>query len=113
MTDTQALIERLNCLYVWPQSIADTHADILTPRQIEKLYEVGNVSEQAVAALTEAEAKLAMAREAIELCLGELDAPEPNCSCHISPPCRDCTDYAGTREAINAARACLAELGEG
>jgi hypothetical protein len=25
-------------------------------------------------------------------------APEPNCSCHISPPCGDCVDYARVRE---------------
>ena len=26
--------------------------------------------------------------------------PEQNCSCHISAPCSDCTEYAGLREAI-------------
>ncbi len=33
--------------------------------------------------------------------MGELHVPEPNCSCHISPPCRDCLDYASIRE-VNA-----------
>lgn len=41
------LIERLNALYVWPQSVADNHADILTPRQIKHLYEVGTVATEA------------------------------------------------------------------
>lgn len=27
-----------------------------------------------------------------------LYAPESNCSCHISPPCRDCVDYSEVRE---------------
>jgi hypothetical protein len=32
----------------------------------------------------------------------ELDekTPSPNCSCHISPPCWDCTNHAGAREAM-------------
>jgi len=55
------LPERLECLYVWPQSIADNHADILTPRQIEKLYEVGNVAERAAAEIRALRAKLAEA----------------------------------------------------
>lgn len=55
------LVERLRALYVWPQSIADHYADTLTPRQIEKLYEVGNVAEQAAARITELETSLAEA----------------------------------------------------
>lgn len=27
-----------------------------------------------------------------------IDAPERNCSCHISPPCSDCIDYAHVRD---------------
>ena len=45
------LEERLRVLYVWPQSVADHHADILTPRQIEKLYEVGGTADEASQAL--------------------------------------------------------------
>ena len=55
------LVERLQSLYVWPQSVADHHADTLTPRQIEKLYEVGNVAEQAAARITDLETALAEA----------------------------------------------------
>lgn len=47
MTKTEALVEELRALHVWPQSIADHHADVLTSRQIEKLYEVGNVAHRA------------------------------------------------------------------
>ncbi len=43
------LIEELRCLYVWPQSVADNHADILTPRQVKMLYAVGDVAEKAEA----------------------------------------------------------------
>lgn len=28
-----------------------------------------------------------------------LEAPDPNCSCHISPPCNDCVDYGAIRQA--------------
>ena len=45
--DDKALVERLRALHVWPQSIADGHAELLTPRQIDKLYEVGAVSHKA------------------------------------------------------------------
>lgn len=60
MTD---LVERLDCLHVWPQSVADHYADTLTPRQIKELYAVGDVAtaaksriEQLEAALTKSEA---------------------------------------------------------
>lgn len=35
------------------------------------------------------------------------DVPERNCSCHISPPCNDCVEYAGIRELIAGAKAAL------
>lgn len=51
------IVQRLEAIHVWPQSVADHHADILTPRQIEKLYAVGQVGTEAaaeIARLTEA-----------------------------------------------------------
>jgi len=44
---------------------------------------------------------LATARAALEL-IDERVArpPDPNCSCHISPPCNDCVKHAGEREAF-------------
>ena len=48
-------------------------------------------------------------REALEACLEELYAPEASCSCHISPPCGDCVDYASVREAIALARQALGD----
>ena len=38
--------------------------------------------------------------------------PEANCSCHISPPCQDCTDHAGRRELIDAAKRTLDQANE-
>lgn len=35
-------------------------------------------------------------RDALE----QFYAPEPNCSCHISPPCNDCVDYGAVREVL-------------
>jgi hypothetical protein len=46
---------------------------------------------------------------ALEACRAELFAPEPNCSCHISPPCGDCVDYASVREADELATQALTE----
>lgn len=34
--------------------------------------------------------------------------PAPNCGCHISPPCSDCVDWAGLREAIADAESAMA-----
>lgn len=31
--------------------------------------------------------------------------PEPNCSCFISPPCNDCVEHSGLRDAIANAEA--------
>ena len=45
--EAKALVERLRVLHVWPQAVADGHADLLTARQIEKLCEVGRVSHEA------------------------------------------------------------------
>ena len=33
--------------------------------------------------------------------------PERNCSCHLFPPCNDCVEYSGLREAIADAEAVL------
>lgn len=67
MTETKtkalALVEKLRALHVWPQAVADDHADLLTPRQIDKLYEVGRVSHEA-ATLIETQAREAAAKDA-------------------------------------------------
>ncbi|CAA2366780.1 hypothetical protein [Xanthomonas phage Fontebon] len=34
--------------------------------------------------------------------------PSRNCSCHLSPPCNDCTDWGGLREAIADAETAMA-----
>lgn len=46
---------------------------------------------------------------ACEASLEILDAPPTNCSCHLSPPCSDCVDHSGTREAIGIAKAAVAK----
>ena len=57
--------------------------------------------------LAELEAEVERLREALEVCVAELYAPDPACSCRIDPPCRDCIDYGAIREAIAVARAAL------
>jgi hypothetical protein len=37
------------------------------------------------------------------------EPPEPNCSCHIAPPCGDCVDHEGLRGAFKVARAAIAK----
>jgi hypothetical protein len=38
-----------------------------------------------------------------DLLFEELDdkTPEPNCSCHLFPPCIDCTNHSGSRYALD------------
>lgn len=38
-----------------------------------------------------------------------IDAPEPNCGCHLNPPCADCVEWSAWREATDKARAALKE----
>jgi uncharacterized coiled-coil protein SlyX len=35
------------------------------------------------------------------------EPPDRNCSCHISPPCSDCVEYSGLREALQQSRSAL------
>lgn len=35
------------------------------------------------------------------------EPPERNCSCHISPPCSDCVEWSGLREALSEARTAM------
>lgn len=43
------------------------------------------------------------------LCEAVPEPPEKNCSCHIAPPCGDCVEYDGLREALKAGRAAIAK----
>jgi hypothetical protein len=66
-----------------------------------------NQSEQHLEMVIERDKLLA----ALELILEMMDLPpDRNCSCHISPPCNDCVDYSGIREAIKRAEKVLAEV---
>ena len=105
MTDTQALIERLtHC----SQNTKDEYLHELTGR--------------AATALTDAEAKLALAREALEGVLPYVMTQAVGChgdKCR-EPWCYSCNEEddayraADTAKvAMKTARACLAELGEG
>lgn len=48
---------------------------------------------------------------ALELMLERIsEPPEANCSCHLSPPCADCMDFGGEREAFDEARAAIARV---
>jgi len=64
--EVAGVVEELDCLHVWPQSVADHHADVLTPRQIEKLYAVGEVATRAAALLSAQAVILEEARKALK-----------------------------------------------
>lgn len=51
--------------------------------------------------LAEGRAREKVLMVAIESLVENVDRPpDANCSCHISPPCNDCIDYGGLREAF-------------
>lgn len=53
------ILEKLQALHVWPQFVADTHADIISPRQAQGLYDVGNVATEAIEAIVKLRQQLA------------------------------------------------------
>jgi hypothetical protein len=89
----RAEVERLNKALTWEQNRAErigTHGPgchTWGPAHYECLRRVT--------------AKLAVALEDLMEATGE--PPDRNCSCHISPPCPDCIDYGGWREALENA----------
>ena len=47
---------------------------------------------------------------ALELFMDRVDEPpESNCSCHLFPPCNDCVEYSGLREAFSDAHDAIAK----
>lgn len=47
---------------------------------------------------------------ALELFMERVDEPpESNCSCHLFPPCNDCVEYSGLREAFSDAHDAIAK----
>jgi hypothetical protein len=48
--------------------------------------------------------------DALEGFIENDDTPEANCSCHITPPCEDCVEYAQQRELLSNATEALAEI---
>lgn len=38
-----------------------------------------------------------------------IEPPAPDCRCHLSPPCNDCVENLGLREAFEYARAAMAQ----
>jgi hypothetical protein len=46
----------------------------------------------------------------LENFVGETVVPDPNCSCHISPPCGDCVENSFLREVIDTANKQIAAI---
>lgn len=47
--------------------------------------------------------------EALKFVLERIEIPDRDCSCHISPPCNDCVDNSGIREAVEFANNAIAK----
>lgn len=48
--------------------------------------------------------------EALDDLRGEVVIPEKSCSCHLNPPCSDCTKHGALREFIESSSYALANL---
>jgi hypothetical protein len=70
------LVQRLRGLHVWPQSTADTYPDVLGPRRIKALYEIGGVAHEAADTIEHLQATIA----ALEQPTPELAYIEPKLS---------------------------------
>jgi hypothetical protein len=54
-----------------------------------------------------------LARAADDLAdIAGVDLPDPNCNCHVAPPCSDCVEYGGLRSAVADVRDALKALAE-
>ena len=61
--------------------------------------------------LATAEAAVKELVEALRFFVENDTTPPKNCRCHISPPCNDCVDNQGTREAVSLASQLIAKHG--
>jgi hypothetical protein len=61
-----------------------------------------------------AERQVALLADFVQAFLDTVDEPpDPNCSCHINPPCADCVDNSGLRDLFVQARKIRAEAMKG
>ena len=59
------------------------------------------------AAIDALEAENIKLRGLLQDWLDNIDIPEANCSCHLSPPCGDCVEYGYIRDIAMATRKAL------
>ena len=65
--------------------------------------------DEAAAEIERLRAEIARKDLALQFVCEELCAPEPNCSCHISPPYNDCVDHSSIRDVLKEARTALSQ----
>jgi len=86
-------------VWVWPQNAA-MELDALRTANAGLVKEVRQMSDLRERAEDRAR-RLEEALDTLEVrgdqMNDELYPPDSNCSCHISPPCNDCTDWASVR----------------
>ena len=79
--------------------IAELEQQLARQRLQLEDYALSNIQDRQELAAAQAREKVMMV--AIESLVENVDRPpDANCSCHISPPCSDCVDYGGLREAF-------------
>ena len=52
-------------------------------------------------------AENALMKELLEVWYNDTYIPDSNCACHINPPCNDCVNYGGLREAAETTKRLL------
>ena len=63
--------------------------------------------DDAMAEIGKLRAENALLRELLGAWYSDVSIPGPNCSCHISPPCNDCVEWGGLREAAEQTKRIL------
>lgn len=76
---------------------------------IDAQYTAADMASQAAQGFRDGQRGVGAYMELLQDLTEFIDVPEKNCSCHLSPPCGDCVEYAGIRETIESANQILAE----
>jgi hypothetical protein len=98
----------LQCLGQAVMNLQETAVEIRDALQAQNqmAIEVRDLMESNQATAETSGNSLAIAADHLLDCMHA--PPDPNCSCHISPPCNDCVDHAYVRDAIQGVKDALA-----
>lgn len=81
--------------------------------RIASLIKLGDGADESIRQLHARVAEVEVERDAARNCLEDFleltEVPDPNCSCHVNPPCGDCVEYGGIRDVRKTANELLKE----